>query len=271
MNESVAGQTVVLEGVVCSDAAQYGSGSPRVAVQPGHAISRWTASSNPPPLYSFGDVSPGTAGSSRRQRPTTPKTATPPVVHPEPPEVNFEIGKIYDLKPGVIGFACFTDKKQALSVMRQHTRVRFFTSEFHAEYHPFAADFGPVDLHVIFKFCELVQGLMDTDALQPNKKPQSRIYYFGDAQADIVNSFLLLGCFAIAHLGMSNQDTYRAFRCLRPCPFPAYRDSGPGKKSTFDVTLQDCLFGFAVAQSNGWLSARASVQLADYVRNSTIQ
>ena len=180
-------------------------------------------------------------------------------------DAKFEVGKIYDLVPGVLGFVQASNE-QILSLIRQQKSLKFFTSDFHAEYHPFEADFGPVDLGVIYQFCNLARDKL-REFHGPNPKTRKQIvYYFGNSEANLINSFLLLGCFAIVHLNISAQDAYGAFHRFKPCPFPKYRDASPSfKKSTFDVTLQDCLYGFATAQSNGWLSADASVQLENYI------
>jgi cell division cycle 14 len=189
------------------------------------------------------------------------KVASAPLNTPPLDIVKFQLAQVYDLVPGVLGFACFKNKKQMLTFSKHSSpKLHFFTSEFHCEYVPVGAECGPVDIEVIYKFCGLVQSTLDKDT-----KKQS-IYYFLEDPAELVNSFLLLGCFCIAHRGFSGENAYHAFRRLRPCPFPAYRDSGQiGKKSTFDITLQDCLYGFYRAQRNGWLGANAQIQLAHYV------
>jgi hypothetical protein len=244
------GATPVVAGQACQDAGLQDCGSPR-----GARKSRLS------PQNPFGNLVKSPQSSSRSTFVRRP-TATPPGMDPDAlPDAKFQMGRIFDVVPGVLAFACCKDKKQLQGAMKHNSTARFFTSDYHGEYTSIGGDFGPLDLDVMYKFFRFVQGVLDK--LPPNQLP---VYYFGNAQADVVNSLLLLGCFSIAHLGQSGQEAYRAFRTLKPCPFPAYRDASPiGVRSTFDVTLQDCLFAFATAKSNGWLDANAAVPLGDYV------
>ena len=172
----------------------------------------------------------------------------------------YKSGAVYDVVPGVLAFVCVADSAQTLTVIRQHPKLRFFTSDLHRSYRPIGADFGPVDLGIIHEFCTLVQLKMDQGVTK------QLVYYFGDSQADLINSLLLLGCYAILHRGVSGADACAIFSRLKSCPVPAFRDAGAvGTKSTFDVTLQDCLFGLAKSVSNGWLSKDASVELKNYM------
>eukprot|EP00802_Teleaulax_amphioxeia_P002334 Tamp_02336.p1 GENE.Tamp_02336~~Tamp_02336.p1 ORF type:complete len:559 (+),score=75.53 Tamp_02336:148-1824(+) len=243
------GATPIVAGKACKDAGLHESGSPRVK----------TPKTPSTPQYSLVNL---IRTPQRASRSTLVRTATPPGVDGAAlPDVKFQMGGVYDVVPGVLAFVCIKDKKQLQFAMKNKPTARFFTSDYHSEYAPIGGDFGPVDLDVMYKFFHLAQSVLD----QRSPK-QLLVYYFGDAQADVVNSLLLLGCFSIAHLGQSGQQAYRAFRRLKPCPFPAYRDASPiGVKSTFDVTLQDCLYAFANAKSKGWLDADAAVQLGDYV------
>jgi len=264
------GSSSLVEGVACRDAAQHDAGAPRdlgpasrgASSRGASRASRDVSAEDTTPSYSFvhilqdGHKSPRKAAAASVSESWRGSSAHKPL-----PDVKFQTGKVYVVVPGVLGFACFKDKKQGLAAMRQHPKHHFFTSDLHAEYDPLGADFGPVDLGVVYKFCALV-----ADMLDKNTGSKVHIYYFGDEQAHFVNSFLLLGCCAMVNFAVPAQDAYGTFRRLKPCPFPAYRDSGPvGKKSTFDVTLQDCLYGFAIAQAKGWLSPSAGVQLGDYV------
>ena len=133
----------MLDGFECRDAAQHESGSPRAMA--GNRKTAALSGLQETPLYSFADIlwdgrSPPETGTPRTK---TPKPATPPVLHPVSlPDVKFQMGKIYGLKTGVLGFACFQDQKQTLNAMKQNIQMRFFTSDHHAEYNPFGADFG---------------------------------------------------------------------------------------------------------------------------------
>ena len=258
------GSLTIIEGVACRDAAHSDAGAPREVGQRGASRSSNGASRGPSatPCYSFvhilqeGHKSPRNATAA-----SLAESRTGPSNQGALPDVLFQTGKVYSVVPGVLAFACFKDKKQLLTAMRQNPRLHFFTTGLHADYNPLGADFGPVDLGVVYRFCALVKEMLDK-----SKGSKQVVYYFGNAQADVVNSFLLLGCCAMVNFELSGQDAYAAFKRLQPIPFPAYRDCGPlGKKSNFDVTLQDCLYGFAIALANGWLSPDAGIQPEDYV------
>lgn len=188
-HSNLPGSTLVIDGTVAHDAAQNESGSPRAPTTP--ALQEKGTAAAPPgsepetPMYSFVNII-----MSPRKLTTEPailpRIASPPPATPSTqesgalPDVNFELGKVYDAVPGVLGFACCKYKKQTLAAMKQNPKMRFFTSEKHSEYEPFGSDFGPIDLEVIYKFCNLLQEML-------NKEPQKQhIYYFGDKQADVV-------------------------------------------------------------------------------------
>jgi hypothetical protein len=183
--ENGPGSTLVSDGLVSRDAAQHESGSPRApprTAQSGKGLATSPGSEPGTPLYSFVNIMKSPKMStSPRPRFASPPPATPPTQESgSHPDVKFQLGKVYDTVPGVIGFACCKDKKQTLAAMKQNPKLRFFTSECHSEYEPFGADFGPIDLAVVYKFCNLLQEMM-------NKEPSKHhIYYCGDKQADVV-------------------------------------------------------------------------------------
>jgi hypothetical protein len=77
------------------------------------------------------------------------------------PDAKFQMGRIFDVVPGVLAFACCKDKKQLQGAMKHNSTARFFTSDYHGEYTSIGGDFGPLDLGKVHLFCKELEKLMN--------------------------------------------------------------------------------------------------------------
>jgi len=108
-----------------------------------------------------------------------------------------------------------------------------------ASYIPFCADFGPFNLGVMHRACEVIKDLLRTPRLA-----HAKIVCFTSTEtADITNAMFLLGAFLVVHLDVTPEQAWICFREYASMP---YRDA-TWSSSSFDLTLQHCWQGIARA------------------------
>ncbi|KAJ4459019.1 putative Dual specificity protein phosphatase CDC14A [Paratrimastix pyriformis] len=124
--------------------------------------------------------------------------------------------------------------------------IHFFTIDQTLVYQPFSADFGPLNLACVYRFCAMVDEKMKDPALKTKK-----IYYYSSHDGHKrANAVFLVGCYSVLYLHRTPDDAYRPFLGAYP-PFPPFRDASYGL-STFNLTILECLKGLAKARANNF-------------------
>ena len=133
----------------------------------------------------------------------------------------------------------------------ENEQVIFITSHLHREYTPFAADFGPVSLGILHRFCSaMAKRLSKTDEIL-------YIYCVEPTFACRANACFLLSAYMMLLEGWNFDKACATFKYpnitffIRP-----FRDASYFQQD-FDLTLQDCLKGLSQSVSLGWYHPRS--------------
>jgi len=120
-------------------------------------------------------------------------------------------------------------------VPQQSNQYHFFTFDRDLGYEPFFADFGPLGLGALYRFCTSV-----TEKLQhPDLEGKTLVYYTSHDAHKRANGAVLIGSYAMIFLGKSPEEAYQPYKSLYP-PFVPFRDAAMGV-CTYNLTVQDCL------------------------------
>ena len=134
----------------------------------------------------------------------------------------------------------------------QTLKVKFMSSDLHRKYVPFAADFGPVNLGIVYRFCRAMSSKL-------NKLSESNnvlLYCIEPAFETLANASFLLGAFLLLQAGCTPAQAAAPFTGPdAPFDVRPFRDA-TFTPQNFDLTLEDCLAGLAQAVSLGWFDPR---------------
>lgn len=116
-------------------------------------------------------------------------------------------------------------------------------------YTPYFADFGPLSLNLVYRYCcELSKLLKD------EKNKDVRIFHHTDVSAKKrTNAALLMGAFQVIVLGRNAEEAMKPFEHVKP-PFLPYRDAVQSMNCSFPCTILDCLNGLEYAIKLGWFN-----------------
>ena len=148
-------------------------------------------------------------------------------------------------------FACFNSRPV------RKAKVAYFSTDDELVYWNFWEDFGPLNLGQLYRFCQIVTGLLSDPSLAGK-----RIVYFSSMQSDKrANAAFLICAFAMLYLKRTPKEAFEPFVNIQP-PFPAFRDASKFK-CTYDLTILDCLEGLYKAMSKGFVDF-GSFELEEY-------
>jgi cell division cycle 14 len=152
-----------------------------------------------------------------------------------------------------MAFLCVhPDKICALKRTFESLRMTSVSSDLHKQYTSFCADFGPVNLSIVFRF----HHAMCTKLAKVTADGGVLLYCIEPEFDCIANSAFLLGAFLLLHTGCSPAEAAEPFMGssapFDPIPF---RDATFAPQD-FDLTLLDCLEGLARAVALGWFDVK---------------
>jgi hypothetical protein len=128
------------------------------------------------------------------------------------------------------------------------SKLLFMSSDLHRRYEPLAADFGPVNLGIVHRFCSGIQKRL---AKEPSKV---LVYCFETSFEAQSNASFLLGACLMLLFGWSTEDAAEPFTCTTaPFTLRPFRDA-TFKEQTYNLSLKDCLCGLERSISKGWFS-----------------
>jgi cell division cycle 14 len=130
----------------------------------------------------------------------------------------------------------------------KNSKFLFMSSNLHHRYTPLAADFGPVNLAVVHRFCSAM-------AKKLLKEPDRVLVYCieptNEAQS---NASFLLGCCLMTLFGWTAADAATPFTSsTAPFRLRSFRDASYTKQD-YDLHLQDCLSGLEKSMRKVWFS-----------------
>jgi len=121
----------------------------------------------------------------------------------------------------------------------------FFSVDRELEYWNFFLDFGPLNLGQLFKFCQLLIGLLKDPALTDRKI----VYYSARRKEKRANATFLISAFSMLYLHKTPKEAFYPFR---KNSLPPFHDATPFE-CTYKLTVLDCLKGLDKAVKMGFL------------------
>eukprot|EP00282_Hemiselmis_andersenii_P016102 CAMPEP_0114174786 /NCGR_PEP_ID=MMETSP0043_2-20121206/36590_1 /TAXON_ID=464988 /ORGANISM="Hemiselmis andersenii, Strain CCMP644" /LENGTH=588 /DNA_ID=CAMNT_0001272943 /DNA_START=202 /DNA_END=1968 /DNA_ORIENTATION=- len=161
----------------------------------------------------------------------------------------YRSGAIYQLMEGRrLCFTCHVDDQHTIEEIQKYPKLFFFSSDLQERYQNFCADFGPVNLAIVRRFCSYVHEKYS----DPRLRSRTIVYYTDDDPATRTNTAFLLGAYMMLCHRMTALEAYLPFRCLRPSPLLGYRDATFVDPPTFTLDVLDCFLGLEKAVQVGW-------------------
>ncbi|XP_018410946.1 PREDICTED: dual specificity protein phosphatase CDC14B [Nanorana parkeri] len=112
--------------------------------------------------------------------------------------------------------------------------THYFSTDDELLYENFYADFGPLNLAMLYKYCYKLNKKMKSFALTKKKI----VHYTNNDPKKQANAAFLIGCFAIIYLKKLPEEMYRILQ-LGNVSYLPFRDASFGTCS-FHLTLLDC-------------------------------
>lgn len=141
----------------------------------------------------------------------------------------------------------------------ESSSVHLFCIDDSLVYEPFYADFGPLNLGCLYRYCQLLKDKLASD----QHKDKKIIHYCNSDGQHRTNSIFLLAGFLVMEMAFSPEDSMKPFRTASPAPLP-YRDASYGV-CTYALTLADCMAGLKRAKDLNLINfATFDIQLYQY-------
>uniref|UniRef100_UPI00358EDE98 dual specificity protein phosphatase CDC14C-like isoform X1 n=2 Tax=Myxine glutinosa TaxID=7769 RepID=UPI00358EDE98 len=125
---------------------------------------------------------------------------------------------------------------------RSTTSTHYFSTDDELLYENFYADFGPLNLAMLYKFCCKLNKKLKSFSLARKKI----VHYTGVDQKKRANAAFLTGSYAVIYLKRTAEEVYHCLSSSSGPPYLPFRDASFGS-SLYNLTLMDCLQGIAKA------------------------
>ncbi|KAJ1458803.1 dual specificity protein phosphatase-like protein CDC14A [Pelagophyceae sp. CCMP2097] len=162
-------------------------------------------------------------------------------------DVNADVRSIV---PGRLAWACVpqTALDKCGGVLTQFAGARLFSTDEALVYEQFFADFGPLKISMVIKYCRSVQQMLQ------QAKGDVIVHYCSDHPHRRVNAAILACSFAVLVLKRSAEAAYAPFVGCDP-PLHPMRDAGFGV-CAFQLLAIDCVRAVARASLAGHVDVR---------------
>lgn len=140
---------------------------------------------------------------------------------------------------------------------RMSDKVHVFCTDRDLIYEPFAADFGPLNLGMVYRYCRTVSGKLN----DPSLADHTLIHYCSRDFGKRANAAFLVAAYLVIEKDQTAAEAWRKFSGVYP-PLTPYRDASAGPCS-FQLNLFDCLCGIEKAIRLGWFSMK-TFDLAEF-------
>ncbi|XP_019645518.1 PREDICTED: dual specificity protein phosphatase CDC14A-like isoform X2 [Branchiostoma belcheri] len=132
---------------------------------------------------------------------------------------------------------------------RSTANTHYFCVDDELVYENFYADFGPLNLAMVYRYCCKLNKKLKSFSLAKKKI----VHYTSFDARKRANAAYLIGSYAIIYLKMTPEEAYRPLVSGNNPPFLPFRDASFGP-CTFKVTVLDCLHGIDKALQNGFIN-----------------
>mmetsp|Transcript_77363 Transcript_77363/g.165868 ORF Transcript_77363/g.165868 Transcript_77363/m.165868 type:complete len:447 (-) Transcript_77363:114-1454(-) len=120
---------------------------------------------------------------------------------------------------------------------KQSAKAHYFSIDTVLVYEPFFADFGPLNLAMIYRYCKLLEAKL----VDPSLADKRIIHYCSHDPKKRTNAATLMCCYQVIALRKTAELALQPFAGIYP-PFQPYRDASMGI-CAFQLTVLDTLQG----------------------------
>nr|XP_040126921.1 dual specificity protein phosphatase CDC14B isoform X4 [Ictidomys tridecemlineatus] len=124
----------------------------------------------------------------------------------------------------------------------------YFSIDNELEYENFYADFGPLNLAMVYRYCCKINKKLKSITMIRKKI----IHFTGSDQRKQANAAFLVGCYMVIYLGRTPEDAYRIL-IFGDTSYIPFRDAAYGS-CNFYITLLDCFHAVKKAMQYGFLN-----------------
>nr|XP_023400444.1 dual specificity protein phosphatase CDC14B isoform X3 [Loxodonta africana] len=128
------------------------------------------------------------------------------------------------------------------------SNVHYFCIDNELEYENFYADFGPLNLAMVYRYCCKINKKLKSITMIRKKI----IHFTGSDQRKQANAAFLVGCYMVIYLGRTPEEAYRILMFGDTSYIP-FRDAAYGS-CNFYITLLDCFHAVKKKAENGDLN-----------------
>mmetsp|Transcript_70056 Transcript_70056/g.204968 ORF Transcript_70056/g.204968 Transcript_70056/m.204968 type:complete len:415 (-) Transcript_70056:231-1475(-) len=132
------------------------------------------------------------------------------------------------------------------TVPRNTQKSHYFCIDNELVYEPFFADFGPLNLSMVYRYCKMLEAKL----LDPGLADKRIIHFCSHDPKQRANAACLMCAYQVAALGKTVEMAYEPFCAIYP-PFLPFRDATCGV-CTFQLTITDCLKGLEESIKHRW-------------------
>ncbi|XP_072198897.1 dual specificity protein phosphatase CDC14A isoform X2 [Excalfactoria chinensis] len=124
--------------------------------------------------------------------------------------------------------------------------THYFCTDDELVYENFYADFGPLNLAMLYRYCCKLNKKLKYFSLSRKKI----VYYTSFDQRKRANAAFLIGAYAVIYLRKTPEEAYRTLLSGSNPPYIPFRDASFGN-CTYNLTILDCLQGINKRVENG--------------------
>ncbi|KAI8508959.1 Dual specificity protein phosphatase cdc14a [Branchiostoma belcheri] len=132
---------------------------------------------------------------------------------------------------------------------RSTANTHYFCVDDELVYENFYADFGPLNLAMVYRYCCKLNKKLKSFSLAKKKI----VHYTSFDARKRANAAYLIGSYAIIYLKMTPEEAYRPLVSGNNPPFLPFRDASFGA-CTYNLNLIDALHGMYRALQNGFIN-----------------
>ncbi|XP_077390309.1 dual specificity protein phosphatase CDC14AB isoform X3 [Festucalex cinctus] len=125
--------------------------------------------------------------------------------------------------------------------------THYFCTDDEFVYDNFYADFGPLNLSMLYRYCCKLNKKLKSFTLSRKRI----VHYSSFDQRKRSNAAVLIGAYAVIYLKKTPEEAYRALVSGSNAAYLPFRDASLGK-CTFNLSVLDCLLGIRKALQHGF-------------------
>ncbi|XP_060088252.1 dual specificity protein phosphatase CDC14A isoform X2 [Heteronotia binoei] len=166
-------------------------------------------------------------------------------MEPVPPAVSEQLVGACEFLKDRLYFATLRNRPK--STINTH----YFCTDEELVYENFYADFGPLNLAMLYRYCCKLNKKLKSFSLARKKI----VHYTSSDQRKRANAAFLIGAYSVIYLKKTPEEAYRILLSGSNPPYLPFRDASFGN-CTYNLTILDCLQGIKKALQHGFFDFR---------------